>query len=451
MAGQRPKRGGLTRRDFLVVSGGATAGLILSSCGGGASDNPAVSGSQGSNTGGASYDGPKVELAFWNGFTGGDGPYMKDLVEQFSSENDSIDVKMIVQEWVDFYQKVPQAVASGSGPDVAIMHIDQLATNAARSVIIPLDDVAQNLGLEESDFAPIVWQAGLYNESRYGIPLDVHPLGFYYNKKVMEEGGLDPDNPPMTNDDYMAALEDLKAKGIQGHWQSPFLFTGGLEFQALLRQYGGDLYNEDATEAAFNSDAGVQALTWMVDLVEKGYSPKNVGQDAEHVAFTNDKNAFIWNGIWQINFYGKEVPGLEWGVTQLPVIGNEKAAWAGSHNFVIPNKRGQDPNKVDAAKVFINWVIDHSVEWAKGGQVPASVEVRDSSEFKSLEEQSAFAEQLPYVHFPPPVPGIADAQAAIDTAVNEAVLLKKEPEEALDNAATVANELLAENAEKYQS
>src|SRR3712207_9235459 len=125
MAGQRPRRGGLTRRDFLVVSGGATAGLILSSCGGGASDNPAVSGNQGSNTGGASYDGPKVELAFWNGFTGGDGPYMKDLVEQFSSENDSIDVKMIVQEWVDFYQKVPQAVASGSGPDVAIMHIDQ--------------------------------------------------------------------------------------------------------------------------------------------------------------------------------------------------------------------------------------------------------------------------------------------------------------------------------------
>src|SRR3712207_7598766 len=103
MAGQRPRRGGLTRRDFLVVSGGATAGLILSSCGGGASDNPAVSGNQGSNTGGASYDGPKVELAFWNGFTGGDGAPMKGPPEEVSSEDDSLVVNMIMKGGGDFY------------------------------------------------------------------------------------------------------------------------------------------------------------------------------------------------------------------------------------------------------------------------------------------------------------------------------------------------------------
>ena len=154
------------------------------------------------------------------------------------------------------------------------MHIDQLPTNAARGVILALDDVASALKLKESDFVPVVWNAGLYNGKRYGIPLDIHPLGLYYNKSVMEKAGLDPDDPPQTKDDYMAALEQMKGKGIQGSWMSPFLFTGGLTFQALLYQFGGQLYNEDATKATFNSDAGVSALTWMVDVVKKGTAPR---------------------------------------------------------------------------------------------------------------------------------------------------------------------------------
>jgi len=122
---------------------------------------------------------------------------------------------------------VPAAVQSGKGPDLGIMHITQLPTNAARGVILALDDVANELNLKKSDFAPVVWDAGIVDGKRYGIPLDVHPLGFYYNKGTMEQAGLDPDSPPTTNDDYMAALEQLKSKGIQGHWMSPFLFTGG--------------------------------------------------------------------------------------------------------------------------------------------------------------------------------------------------------------------------------
>ena len=35
------------------------------------------------------------------------------------------------------------------------------------------------LGLAESDFTKDVWQAGIYKDARYGIPLDIHLLGFY--------------------------------------------------------------------------------------------------------------------------------------------------------------------------------------------------------------------------------------------------------------------------------
>jgi multiple sugar transport system substrate-binding protein len=443
----RGRAGGreLTRQDFLFLSAGAGAALALAGCGGSQSDL------ENAGTGGKSYNGPKVSLSFWNGFTGGDGPYMQKLVDQFNSEEKNIDVSMNTVEWEIYYQKVPSAVQSGKGPDLGIMHIDQLPTNAARGVILALDDVARALNLKESDFVPVVWQAGLYNGKRYGIPLDIHPLGLYYNKTTMEEGGLDPDDPPQTNDDYIAALEQLKSKGIKGSWISPFLFSGGLTLQALIYQFGGQLYNADATKATFNSQAGVDALSWMVDLVTEGYSPKDVAQDAEYTAFTNGDNAFMWNGIWNINPLN-DIKDLEWGAAPLPRIGSEKGAWASSHNFVIMNKRGQDPNKVAAAKVFINWVSQHSEEWAKAGQVPARNSVRNSQAFQSLKWQPVFAEEVSYVNFTPPVPGIADVYTgSLDPAINEAVLLKKEPEAALDEAASKANQLLEENEQKYQA
>lgn len=448
MGESKPMVRELTRREFLVV--GAGAGLFLAGCGGGPQNNPALQG-QGAGGGGKSYNGPKVSLAFWNGFTGGDGPFMRQLVEQFSSEHKNIDVSMNTVEWENYYQQVPAAVRSGKGPDLGIMHSDQLGTNAARGVIIPLDDVAGALGLKESDFAPLVWNAGEYNSRRYGIPLDMHPFGLYYNKALMEQAGLDPNSPPQTRDDYEAALEEFKKSGIQGSWVSPFPFTGTLQWESLLFQFGGSLYNEDVTQATFNSDAGVEALEWMVSMVRDGHSPRNVAQDAEYLAFQNGKNALHWNGVWQINAF-KEIENLDWGVAPVPRIGSRKGVWSGSHNFVIMNQQPLDDNKVQASKVFINWISQKSIEWAKAGQVPARKSVRESQEFQSLEEQSEFAEELDYVNFVPPVPGIGDVQpTTFDQAVNEAVLLRKEPKTALDEAASRADDILEENRQKYQA
>ncbi|HEY9419980.1 MAG TPA: extracellular solute-binding protein, partial [Thermoanaerobaculia bacterium] len=268
---------------------------------------------------------------------------------------------------------------------------------------------------------------------------------------LMEGAGLDPNKPPQTREEYESALDEMKAAGIQGSWVSPFPFTGTLMWETLLWQFGGDLYNSDVTQATFNSDAGVEALTWMVDLVKNGHSPKDVAQDAEYVAFQNGKNAFHWNGIWQINAF-KEVQDLDWGVAPVPQIGSEKGVWSGSHNFVIMNQQPLDDNKVQASKVFINWISQRSIDWAKAGQVPARNSVRESQEFQSLEEQAQLAKQVDYVHFVPPEPGIGDVQVqSFDQAVNEAVLLRKEPKAALDEAAGKADQLLQENREKYQA
>ncbi|MER6948804.1 ABC transporter substrate-binding protein [Nonomuraea sp. NPDC000554] len=433
----------LSRRRVLGLGLGA---LALTGCGGGGGGpRQAQAPASAAPT---AYDGPAVSLSFWNGFTGGDGPVMKRLVEQFNTENPTIKVAMNVYEWADYYAKVPAAVTAGQGPDLGIMHVDSVATNAARTIVLPLDDVATALSLTEADFSPPVWRAGVYKGARYSIPLDVHPLGLFYNKKVLSKAGLDPDKPPTTGEEYLTALETLKKAGVQGHWATPFQFTGSMQFGSLLYQHGGQLFADDASVSRFAEEPGVQALTWLVDLIAKGYSPKNVGQDADFLALQNGKAAFNWNGIWSINTL-REVEGLEWGVAPLPQIGAKRAAWAGSHQFVVFRQRRPDQNKLTAAKVFINWISNHSLEWAKGGQVPARRSIRDGAEFQALKEQAAIGSQIDDLYFLPSVAGIGDASAVVDQAINAAVLLKKSPKDALTEAAAKVDKILEQNRRKY--
>ncbi|MGI8645106.1 MAG: extracellular solute-binding protein, partial [Nocardioides sp.] len=159
----------LSRRGLLAMS---ATGLLVAGCGGGQGPGSSNEAGVGGFTG-EDYAGAALSLAYWNGFTGGDGPAMQALVQSFMDAHDNITVENNTADWADFYQRLPAATQAGKGPDMGVMHLDQIATNAARSVIAPLDDLAEAIGLAESDFAASVWSPGIYQDQRYSIPLDV--------------------------------------------------------------------------------------------------------------------------------------------------------------------------------------------------------------------------------------------------------------------------------------
>src|ERR671917_177975 len=412
-------RTGLTRQEFLAAGAGACAALLLPGCGSG---------------------GDADELTFWNGFTGGDAPAMLSIIDAFQKEHPATRVRMVSIRWEDYYQKVPAAIVAGKGPDVGIMHVDQISMSAAHGVLRPLDDVAAGLSLQEADFAPEVWQSGVYHGKRYGIPLDVHPLGLFWNKTVLSDAGLDPDRPPADREAYEAALEEL-----QGNWVPPFVFTGGFMFLSLLWQFGGDMTNEDGTKATWNSDAGVEAMEYLRGMIQKGYSPPNVAQDADNIAFKGGQSAFIWQGAWGIGDYGS-TEGLEWGLGPLPQIGDERAAWSNSHQFVIPEATSEAKREV--ARTFIDFVTN-SPSWAESGMVPARKSARESEAFRKL-PASALAEEIDYVRFPRPVAGLPDVrESTLDIAIQQGLSGRQPVRQALDESAKRADELLTDNFEKF--
>ncbi|GAA2719593.1 ABC transporter substrate-binding protein [Cellulomonas aerilata] len=442
-----PGTGSRTGRAARGGVAALSAVLLVAACSGGGGPRAAQEAEESAAPLAATYEGPEVTLQFWNGFTGADGPFMQSLVDEFNTEHDNITVAMESQAWAEYYESVPAAVSTGNGPHIGAMHVDQVATYAARNVLSSVDDVAEVLALEEDAFAPAVWQAGLYDDRRYSVPLDVHPIGFFYNRTLMEQAGLDPENPPQDRESYEAALDAFQEAGIQGHWVSPYA-PGARMFESLAKQFGAELYSEDGEQATWDSPEALEALEWMLGLVEEGHSPPDVANPAEAIAFQNGENPFYWGGIWMINTFAPETD-LDWGVAPLPVIGEEQAVFAGSHQLVLLERQEWTPDERQASAVFIDWVVDNSLGWAEGGQVPAAAEVRESPEFAALPHVPVFASELEDTFFPPSLPGIAESQTILWTALNEVLLGDRDPQEALEESARAANEALERSREQF--
>lgn len=423
----------------LGIAAALSVGAALTGCGGSSGNTGSVSGGE--------YDGPKVEITFWHGWTGGAAPTLvPKLIDKFNSEHDNIVVKNVPQEWGDIAAKMPLAIKAGKGPDVAVLHGDDLATYAAQKLLLPADDIVDSLGYSEDDFPTGVYAAGNYKDKQYAIPWSVTPLGLYVNKEVLSKAGIT--DIPTDKESYTAALEALKGVGVQGEWVDGYVFTGTFEFQSLLWQFGGDLYNDDVTEATFNSDAGVQALTWMTDLVKNGYSPANVAQDGNIKALLAGQTAFNWNGVWQTT--NSAFADLDWAAAPVPQIGTEKAVWSSSTHWVFPANKGQNADKTQAAATFVKWMNDNSAGWAETGELPAANDVRnDPAIVEKYPNLQPFMDELEYAHYETVSPGIAEANALITTAINEALNGKKQPKEALDDAAKKADQILKQNQAKY--
>src|SRR5699024_8550738 len=107
------------RRRSVLAAATTTAVVLLAACGGGQTpEDVAGGGGEPSEapefTG--EYTGPAVELNYWNGFTGGDGPFMQQLVDQFNAEHENITVVPNTMDWADLYQPLPAADTQGEGP-----------------------------------------------------------------------------------------------------------------------------------------------------------------------------------------------------------------------------------------------------------------------------------------------------------------------------------------------
>ncbi|MFL5802163.1 MAG: ABC transporter substrate-binding protein [Roseiflexaceae bacterium] len=438
---------------LLAACGGGGGGAAATSppAGGGTTATSAPAGGGAASAGTCSDAGKGQQITMWSPLTGPDGDEMTALANQFSQEN-ALGIKVTHTAQPDYLQKLNTAAAGSSLPDMTVIRAGDIGEMVARNVLKPMSDVAltEAGGADalKGQFTEAVWNAGQVKDKRYTIPLDTHPLVLYYNKDMFQKAGITmPADRPMTKDEFEKAVDALNKDGVAGVAIGTAFQTGAW-FQALIREFGGDITDANGTKATYNSDQGVQAATYIHDLKAKTTPQVNGAGDPEVKLFQQQKAAMVFHGPWHISDMVK-LPFV--GFAQMPQIGSTYSVWGNSHQLAMTT---EDAAKQAAAGCWVGWLSQNSVQWAKAGQVPARQSARESADLATISPPvAAFAKEVTAVKFLPPVAGLEGALwgQGFEPALNAYLLGQSQDiKKGLDDAAAKSNQIIQDNAAKYK-
>ena len=424
---RRSRSGGVGRRTFLKTATGAAAGLALGS--GLPSRAPAQA--------------RKSTVMIWSHFAGKNYEILTGLVSEFNQATPDVEVKTTSYGPSEILPKYLSAVAGGAPPDVFHAPGYVPPDLAFNNVIAPLDELVKLDPTTYKNFDPIT----IYGGRRFGVPVNGGLGAMLYNVELLEKVGLDPTKLPDTWDDLIAAAKRMTS-AAEGTWGLVLAnqagFAAAQMYYAFLLTAGGELITADGKSIAFNSDAGLEALTFLADNVYKHkISPQKGYTDVSS-----------WN---------------EWGTRKIgsvllyPVFtANILATKVRSASKVIPRKvrhaahfagnywtlSSASKNKEAAAKFFQWWVQPAiSGRWAgESGSIPNSQAATDHPNFKKFLAQNplgqAFLDSIPVAR---PFPGVVGLPAVLQITsemVEQAVLGGTPPKEAMAKAAARAEQEL---------
>ena len=258
-----------------------------------------------------------AELTFWNGFTGPDRPSVEAITAEFTAANPNSPVAMDIMPWDSLMQKLLTSLGSGSGPDIVAINFAEVPKFAASGYVA---DVTDHL-TAANDLDPANWAEGLRDvllvDGRYyAVPMNYATVMMYYNKDLFAAAGLDPNTPPKTWDEWIAAIRaTTKTEGeaqygltLPDHQTIP-------NWPILLWGNGADIVSNGA--AGLTDPKALEALKMWSDLVvNEKISPVGLtGAEADKL-FETGKAAMGITGPWMTN--GFTAAGLNYDVAPIP-------------------------------------------------------------------------------------------------------------------------------------
>ncbi|MDZ4671806.1 MAG: extracellular solute-binding protein, partial [Phototrophicales bacterium] len=273
----------------------------------------------------------------------------------------------------------------------------------------------------------------------YGVPWTWGAVGMFYNKALFEQAGLDPENPPVTWEGFVEAIDALKAAGItpislggKDKWPGHFWWV-----YAAIRLGGQETFlNAYNRTGSFADEPFVQAGEYIKSLVDMGAFPENF------MALTyGDQFTITANGQAAMELMGQWSPGnyknaLEGGLGEnlgwfpFPVIpdglGNPGDVLGGGDGFAV------GANAPDEAVDFLKYITSVDVQ-SRGAEIwiiptvgEAEYVVTDDPVFSSIiaARNDAPYFQLYYDQFLPPALG-----AEVNDAVEALLAGLASPEE----------------------
>nr|WP_272211589.1 extracellular solute-binding protein [Marinicella sp. W31]MDC2877485.1 extracellular solute-binding protein [Marinicella sp. W31] len=381
-----------------------------------------------------------VEIEYWQYIYETRVNAMDQLIENFEAANPDITVKQVTFPYADYQTRIVAANMAGKGPDVMQLFYGWLDKFVAGGLLQPLPQDAFPHEQIESEFFPIVTAMSRDGEY-YGLPTAVRSLALFYNKKLFEDAGLDPENPPQTLDELVAAGKAIAKFDDAGNMitEGMTLDMAGQDHQwwreVLVRQFGGVPYTDDYRKVTYDSPEGTEALEFYTNLQLE----EKIGQagfmDEGQAAFRAGKAGMTIDGTFRLGSFS-QIEDFEWAVTELPANADGMRSNYSSYfaNGIGAKVKGEE---LEASEKFLTYLTSPeamSVWLDVVGELPARRAVALTDENTSNPIYGPFLKGLAYAHTTLFVDRAAQRQVAIDM-VNRVLLNGQSPADSIKEAA----------------
>jgi multiple sugar transport system substrate-binding protein len=222
-------------------------------------------------------------------------PFFVEYVEEWNATHD---IKVERQEfpWAQYTGEIlTTGIATGEAPDVFFISPGDWRRYAESGLALPLEDYMPQYLLD--DLLPAAVDAVTLDGHIYSVPFEMEPVALWYNKEILAEAGLEV---PTSWDELVAAAETLTTSDRYGILlpMNPDYFENFI-FYPFLWMAGGQVVNEDFTEAAVNTPEAARALDLWGTLVREGWAaPTSTGNDPTDERFPTEQAAMFVSGYW---------------------------------------------------------------------------------------------------------------------------------------------------------
>lgn len=255
-----------------------------------------------------------VTLTWWH--NGTDDPlksFWQEIADEFEADNPGVTVEVSAVQNEELQRtKIPNALRGNNPPDLFQQWGGgELANQVAAGKVLDIsDDVADELELIGGSAAG--WQV---DGSTYGLPFSLGVEGFWYNKALFAEAGID--EAPTTIDELDEAVDKLKDAGIapiavgaKDKWPAAHYW-----YNYALRDCSSDVLQQASIDLNFDDGCFEQAGEDLQELLDtepfnEGFlaTPAQQGATSSAGLLANGKVAMELMGHWN--------PGVMGGLTE---------------------------------------------------------------------------------------------------------------------------------------
>jgi multiple sugar transport system substrate-binding protein len=360
-------------------------------------------------------------------------PLYSRLEEFERGEGIGVDVA-VAPTHPDLNERIAEEFGSGAASyDLISTHTKYAPSQ--KEWLTPLDE-----DLELESFTPRTLELARIEETLYGVPRNLDVKLLYYRTDLVPEPPtsweeLRDEAARLRSDNLYGFVFPGKESGLFGHLFELHAMAGGWMFEV-----------EDPPAPSLNDEAGLWALTLLVDLYERAAPEETPDWHYDEVAACFREGKAAMSTDWPGGFYTYEDPEQSavtgrYGVALYPEGTAGRFIYSGSHTFAIPATVRDRP----AALALLRFLTSRESQAfeARLGTLPARGDsLRDARAEAApgslAERRWVLLEEAQEVALIPPkhraYPAVEDA---IWQGIREA-LLGKEPEEALRDTEAAA-------------